>query len=119
MMSKRLKHPDLLFAAILFAASLVFRGLVLSSGYTLLLIVPLWMLIWHYALPTRTGWILILVFLLLPFLLVLQNEWQRAGLRLDLASMDVARRFLAYELVWSAAWVIFTAYASQVTREDA
>lgn len=119
MMSKRLKYPELLFAAILFAASLVFRGLVLSSGYTPLLIVPLWMLIWHYALPTRTGWILILVFLLLPFLLVLQNEWQRAGLQLDLASMDVARRFLAYELVWSAAWVIFTAYASQVTREDA
>ncbi len=57
--------------------------------------------------------------LLLPYLLVLQNVWQRAGLRLDLDSVGIAQRFLTYELGWSAAWVIFTAYASQVTREDA
>lgn len=118
-MSKRLKYPELLLAVIVFTGVCIFRGLVFASAYSLFFLIPLWLLIWHYAMPTRTGWLLIIAFMLLPYLFMLGEVWRLADFHLDLASLGNAGIATAMDLVLSVAWVPVTAYASQVTREDA
>ncbi|WP_044530880.1 hypothetical protein [Herbaspirillum sp. B65] len=119
MMSKRLKHPDLFFAVILVTGICVFRGLPLTGGYSLFFLIPLFMLIWHYAMPTLTGWVLIIVFMLVPYLFLLEKAWRQAGLSLEIESYGDAQIVMAIDIFLTVTWVIVTAYASRVTREDA
>ncbi|NQE50937.1 hypothetical protein [Herbaspirillum rubrisubalbicans] len=95
MMSKRLKYPDLFFAVILVTGICVFRGL------------PL------------TGWVLIIVFMLVPYLFLLEKAWRQAGLSLGIESYGDAQIVMAIDIFLTVTWVIVTAYASRVTREDA
>lgn len=113
----RLKYPKMLCLLVLFMATFGLAASSLMAGYALIFVVIAAVLLVHLRWPTRLGWWLIIIFMVLPVLLITGAIWHFSGYPLNVGDYSGLGRLLAIFLSTMSATVLLIACAAQVKSD--
>lgn len=113
----RLKYPKLLGLLVLLMATFGLAASSVIAGYALIFVAIAALLLVHLRWPTRLGWWLIIIFMVLPVLLITGAIWHFSGYPLSPGDYSGLGRLLAIFLTTMVATVLLIACAAQVKSD--